>query len=983
MATRIFTLCLLWVGCFSPVLAQSTISGLVRDAERQPIPGVSVVIKGTTLGTTTDAEGRFSLQVDGENTVLVFSFVGYKTLEMRPGNQTSFDVTLDEEVLALDEIVVIGYGEVKKSDLTGSVASIKAEELSNSKVGTVTTALQGLAPGVQVTTGSVKPGGDATVVIRGLGSLRAGNSPLFVVDGMPVQGGLQDLSPGDIESIEILKDASAAAIYGSRGSNGVVLVTTKKGSKGKGKVTFQANYGSQRMLNKQDLMNAQEYFSFISETQPAYQWTTDELRWLSKGESTDWQDAITQNGGYQNYNLSISGGGEEVSHFLGADWYDQKGTIKNSSFDKFTLRYNMDSRVNNWLKSGIRLNVIESNLANINEEADSGYGTMFSAISSQPTAPIYTEDGDYFDGFLNTKANPVAIVDLLQKLTHKSRTVGSVYFEVEPLKNLKIRSDNGGELVFYKVNIYEDGRMGQHYTEGGHANIMANKKRYVQTENTATYTFDLNEKNAFSVMGGFSASKTDYEEVVADSKVLSPIPGYNNLGGAEEHGPNSSYASTSTLVSFFGRFNYNFDERLLATFTMRADGSSRFAPGHRWGYFPSMAVAWRLSEEDFIKDNVRAIDDLKLRVSVGRLGNQNIGDYAYAATIGLGGAYANYVFGDALASGSVQYTIANPELTWEKANQFDIGLDFGLLNNRITGTIETYYKKTTDLLWEVPLPMESGYRTSLTNIGQIDNRGIELGLTTVNISRGGLTWTTAANFSYNENKVTELYGGKKDVNKSLFVGRPLGQIYTLRSLGIWQQDEADQAAQYNALPGDRKIYDKTDDNVINGEDREFAGVSNPKYFGSFRSVLQYKGFDLTAFFTFAGGHLINNSLNRYLNAFNPWGNMSRDYYENYWSPLRPSDKYPAPRVGSPYANGDGTDANLQRGDYLRLRNLEIGYSVPKNLLTPIHASNVRVYFAVQNLFTVTEFTGFDVESSDNTNPYPNARSFIGGVSFTF
>lgn len=850
-------------------------------------------------------------------------------------------------------------------------------------MGTATSALQGLAAGVFVSTGSVKPGGDASVVIRGSGSLRAGNAPLYVVDGIPVEGGLQDLSQGDIESIEVLKDASSAAIYGSRGSNGVILVTTRKGVKGRGRVTLNVNSGTQRMLNKQKMMNAQQYYELASKAVPDYTWTSEELRLLSRGESTDWQDAITQNGSFSNYNLGISGGNEKVTHFLGADYYNQIGTIKNSSFRKVTLRYNMDAQTMDWLRTGIRFNIIESKLKNINEEGDSGYGTMFSAISSQPTAPIYTSNGDYFDGFLNTKANPVAIVDLLDKSTAKSRAVGSVYFEIEPIKNLKIRSDNGAELEFFNVNSYEDGRMGQHYPDGGHAVKFNGKKRYMQTENTATYNFELSDRHRFVVMGGFSASKYDYESTTADSKNLSPILGYDNLGGAQNHGPNYSYASASTLTSYYGRVNYNFDDRYLFTVTMRQDGSSRFAPGHRWGFFPSAALAWRISNEQFM-ENAGAVSELKLRLSAGKLGNQNIGDYAYAATIGQGGEWADYVFGGNLATGSVQNTIANPNLTWEKANQFDIGIDFGFFKNRIAGTLDAYYKKTTDLLWLVPLPIESGFDNSLTNIGQIDNKGIELSLTTVNISTRDFSWTTAGNISYNQNKIAELYGGKLDVNKSLFVGQPINLFYTLKSDGIWQTSEAAQAAQYNAQPGDRKVVDVNKDGVINGDDRQFAGVAVPKFYGSFTNTFKYKGFDLITFFTYAGGHMINNSLNRYLNAFNTWGNMGVDYYNGYWTPTRPSQRYPAPRVGSPYANGDGTDANLQKGDYLRLRNIELGYSFPaSSFVRRIKSTGMRVYASVQNAFTWTQFTGYDVESGDNTNPYPNARTFMAGLSINF
>lgn len=976
-------LLLLLAVCFTGLAhAQIRITGTVTDTDNETLPGVSIVIRGTATGTTTGLDGRYTLQAR-RGDVLEFTYVGMVKQSVTVSKQTVIDVELVAGAVNLDEVVAIGYGIAKKSDLTGAVASVKTEHLGHSKIGTVTTALQGLAAGVQVTTGSVKPGGDASVVIRGVGSLRAGSGPLYVVDGIPVQDGLQDLSAIDVESVEILKDASSAAIYGSRGSNGVVLVTTKKGASGKARVSLNASYGSQHLLNKQKLMNARQYYELVSIAQPNYQWTSEELRLLSRGESTDWQDAVTQNGQYQNYNLSVSGGKDAMRHYLGIDWYDQTGTIRNSSFTKLTARYNMDAELNPRFRYGVRLNVIESTLKNINEEADSGYGTMFSAISSQPTAPVYTDDGDYFDGFLNTKANPVAIVDLLDKTTLKSRIVGSVYFEAEPVKNLKLRSDNGGELVFFKVNTYEDGRMGQHYTEGGHANVMSNKKRYWQTENTATYLFEPNRVHRFSAMAGFSASRTDYEEVTADSKKLSSILKYHNLGGAEEHGPNSSYAVPSSLVSFYGRFTYNYSDRYLATVTMRGDGSSRFAPGHRWGFFPSVALAWRASEESFVRENAPAISNLKLRISAGKLGNQNIGDFAYSPLVALGGASANYVLGNNLVTGSVQTSVSNPNLTWEKANQLDLGIDFGLFDNRLAGTVEGYYKRTTDLLWEVPLPLESGFGSSLTNIGKIDNKGIELTLNTVNIATRDFRWTTDLTVSYNHNRIKELYNGKTDVNKSLFTGRPISQYYLLKSEGIWQTAEAAEAARYNAQPGDRKIRDEKPDGVINGDDRVFCGTATPKYYGSFTNTFRYKGFDLTAFFTFAGGHKIDNSLNRYLDAFNVWGNMSEDYYTYYWRTDRPNNKYPAPHVGSAYANGDGTDANLQKGDYLRLRNLELGYSLPKQPLQAIRASHARLYFSVQNLFTLTEFTGFDVESNDQTNPYPNARSFIGGISVTF
>lgn len=961
--------------------AQNKVEGVVMNENSEPLAGVAVIVKGTQKGVSTDAKGYFSIDAKKGQT-LTFSYIGMINQSVPVGGGNArMEIRMVPDNYNMDDVVVIGYGSAKKSDLTGSVASIKPDVLKNSKIGMVSAALQGAAAGVQVTQGNMKPGADASILIRGAGSINAGTEPLYIVDGVPMQGGLQDLSAGDIQSIEVLKDASSASIYGSRGSNGVVLVTTKKGTAGKTRVSFNITGGVQKLMNKQDMMTAQQYYDLIESTGQTYTWTSAELRQLSRGESTDWQDAVTQDGSFQNYNFSVSGGGKTATHYLGLDYYDQQGTIKRSSFNKLTVRYNMDATLNKWLRSGVRMNVIESKLMNINEESDSGYGTMHSAITAQPTAPIYNADGSYFDGFLNTKANPVAIVDLLDKPTKKTRVVGSFYLELEPIKNLRIRSDNGGELVFFKVNEYEDGRMGQHYTADGHARIMSNKKRYWQTENTVTYDF-IRNRHKLTVMGGFSASQTDYEEVTADSKGLNATTKYNNLGGATTHGPNGSYASASTLVSFYGRATYNFDERYLVTLTMRGDGSSRFAPGHQWGYFPSLAAAWRISEEKFMQ-NAKWVDNLKLRVSAGMLGNQNIGDYSYAAQISQGGSGLDYVFGNSLASGAVYSSISNPDLTWEKAKQLDIGLDFGLFGNRIAGTIEGYYKRTNDLLWTVPLPKESGYTSSMTNVGVLDNKGIEFTLNTVNLNLRNFQWTSSFNISYNHNEIIELYDGKQDVNKSLFVGHSLGEFYLLRSQGIWQLDEADKAAVYGAYPGDRKILDKEPNNVINGEDRMFAGQSTPTWYGGFTNTFRFYGVDVTLFMNFAGGHMINNTLLRSQNSYNVWGNMSRDYYNGYWRTDRPSNIYPAPRVGSAYANGDGTDANLQDGKYLRIKNLEVGYTLPKRWTDTIRANSIRVFFSVQNLATFTAYTGYDVEAWDNTNPYPGSRSFIGGVSINF
>ncbi len=977
MKKNIITL-LLFLGSVFVGFAQDNISGVVLDSESNPLVGATVFIKGTQHGITTDEDGKYTLNVSS-NDILVYSFIGMITKEIKYDGQSVINVSMIPDNYDLDDVVVVGYGTSKKSDLTGSITSVKSESLKNTKVGLAGNALQGTAAGVQVRQTSSKPGADASIVIRGMGSVNAGNAPLVIVDGVP--SALGDVATSDIESIEILKDASAASIYGNRGSNGVILITTKRGNAGKTRVTFNAQGGILNMLNKMDLMNSQQYYDLVTTAGQNYTWTTAELLQLSRGETTDWQNAVTQTGSFQNYNASVSGGNDKSTHFLGIDYYDQEGVVRNSWYDRLTLRYNNDSKLNEWISLGVRFNFMESKIKNINEESDELYGTMYSAISSQPTAPIYDTSGEYFDGFLNTKANPAAIVNLLDRTTQRTNLNGSFYLEFEPVENLKIKTDNAGQMVFNLTNEYEDPRMGQHYSSEGVASIANSKNRYWQTENTITYENKFNDHKV-KIMGGASASKTEYQYSFAQAKGVDATTKYYNLGGGSDYGPDRSFASASTLTSFYARANYNYKERYLMTFTMRADGASKFAPGHRWGYFPSIAAAWRITEEDFMA-GLERIDNLKLRVSAGMLGNQAIGDYQYSALVSRGGENNNYVFDGNLFTGATYTSISNPNLTWEKSKQLDIALDYGFFRNRIAGSIEYYYKRSTDLLWSVTLPLESGYQSSLTNVGILDNRGIEVTVNTVNVNKHNFQWTTSFNFTYNHNNVVELYDGKTDINKSIFVGHSLGEYYTLKTDGIWQVNEASEAAVYNAIPGDRKILDLKEDNQINSEDREFCGQSTPTYYGGMSNTFKYKGIDLVVFVNYAGGYYINNSLLRFLNSYNTWGNSSVDYYNNYWKESRPTNKYPAPRIGSSYSNGDGTDANLEDGTFVRIKNLELGYTLPKRLTDNMKISSIRGFVSVQNLITFTKYTGYDVEASQQSNTYPGARAFLGGITINF
>ena len=967
----------------SILMAQTKISGTVTDVDKNPLPGVSVVCKSTSQGTVTNLDGKYTIEINKGNT-LTFSLIGMQTQDIKIASQSIINVIMHESTIELDEVVAIGYGTAKKSDLTSSIISVKPDELKNVKVGSAADALQGLATGVLISKGSFKPGGSSNIIIRGNGSFGNGGAsttPLYIIDGVMSNAGLDVIAPSDIESIEVLKDAASTAIYGSRASNGIILVTTKKGKTGKASITFNTNIGIQNLINKQKVLNASQFKEILdAATDNTYLWDKEEQRMFDEGRSTDWQDLITQSGVYQNYNLGITGGSEKTTYYLGLDWVDQEGIIKNTGYQKGNIRFNLDSKLNNWLTMGAKFNVIRSSTNSSNTDGVAGMnsldqGTMGSAIASKPSAPIFNEDGTYYDNLL-LRPNPVAAVTYFKNNFTQTRINASFNLEAEILKNLKLRTENGTEYINNQSNVFQDSRMTGIYKNVTISDRENGEQFYLQTENTLTY--QLNKGiHRLTAVGGFSASIFNWTMMSAQVLNASNITQNDNLGTGTPKSINSDKVK-STLASFFGRVNYSLADKYLLTVTLRADGSSRFAKGHKWGYFPSGGLAWRINQEDFLKD-VNFLDNLKLRTSYGIVGNQEISSYQSMAQVdATSSRYTDYVFGGTLANGSRTSILAQPDLTWEKSRQFDLGLDFAFFKNRLSGSIDGYYKYTYDLLYNVPLPLESGYRTALVNVGAMKNRGIELTLNSVNIDTKDFTWQTSLNYSFNKNEIDKLYNDLERVG-NYFVGQSINVIYTKRFGGIWQSDEAEIAKIYNAEPGDYKIIDRNRNNIIDDDDRDFVGQTTPQFFGSFSNTFKSHGFDLTIFLTYAGGHKIYNPF-AYLDSYSPSANMSPDYYHNYWTPERPSNKYP--RLGSTNSQLYETDGMYQKGDYIRLKNLELGYTLPRNIANKVYASNIRVYASVQNLVTFTKYTGFDVETS-NANPYPACRVFMGGLTVNF
>lgn len=904
----------------SILMAQTKISGTVTDVDKNPLPGVSVVCKSTSQGTVTNLDGKYTIEINKGNT-LTFSLIGMQTQDIKIASQSIINVIMHESTIELDEVVAIGYGTAKKSDLTSSIISVKPDELKNVKIGSAADALQGLATGVLISKGSFKPGGSSNIIIRGNGSFGNGGAsttPLYIIDGVMSNAGLDVIAPSDIESIEVLKDAASTAIYGSRASNGIILVTTKKGKTGKASITFNTNIGIQNLINKQKVLNASQFKEILdAATDNTYLWDKEEQRMFDEGRSTDWQDLITQSGVYQNYNLGITGGSEKTTYYLGLDWVDQEGIIKNTGYQKGNIRFNLDSKLNNWLTMGAKFNVIRSSTNSSNTDGVAGtnsldQGTMGSAIASKPSAPIFNEDGTYYDNLL-LRPNPVAAVTYFKNNFTQTRINASFNLEAEILKNLKLRTENGTEYINNQSNVFQDSRMTGIYKNVNISDRENGEQFYLQTENTLTY--QLNKGiHRLTAVGGFSASIFNWTMMSAQVLNASNITQNDNLGTGTPKSINSDKVK-STLASFFGRVNYSLADKYLLTVTLRADGSSRFAKGHKWGYFPSGGLAWRINQEDFLKD-VNFLDNLKLRTSYGIVGNQEISSYQSMAQVdATSSRYTDYVFGGTLANGSRTSILAQPDLTWEKSRQFDLGLDFAFFKNRLSGSIDGYYKYTYDLLYNVPLPLESGYRTALVNVGAMKNRGIELTLNSVNIDTKDFTWQTSLNYSFNKNEIDKLYNDLERVG-NYFVGQSINVIYTKRFGGIWQSDEAEIAKIYNAEPGDYKIIDRNRNNIIDDDDRDFVGQTTPQFFGSFSNTFKSHGFDLTIFLTYAGGHKIYNPF-AYLDSYSPSANMSPDYYHNYWTPERPSNKYP--RLGSTNSQLYETDGMYQKGDYIRLK----------------------------------------------------------------
>lgn len=972
--------------------ADKTVTGTVTDAEGQALLGVNILVEGTDSGTITDENGRYSISVS-PGSFLVFSFLGFESQRISVGEETTIDVTLKEEVSALDEVVVIGYGTQRRSDLTGSVAQVGSREINEFPATNVLQSLSGRAAGVQVSPTTGAPGAGLNVRIRGTNSIQGSNEPLYVVDGFPIFGNNPTiLNNTDIESIEVLKDASATAIYGSRGANGVVLITTRQGVAGDTRVDLDLSYGQQELRKRLDLMNATEYARFYNlqaandNVNPYF--SQEEVNRL--GEGFDWQDFVFQEAPMQTATVNVNGGSENTQFSVSGSYFGQEGIVKGSDYNRYSLRSNVNHQISD--KFEVNLSSTFSHLKTARRDSDGGArgnSMIGAAISAAPSLTPYNDDGSYrvlansYPFVAPDIINPINFINEQSNVIRANIVLANAAVLYRPLPDLTIKITGGVENRDDRTDSYTSRRF---INSNGGASVSTSQFRSLLNENTISYNKTFAQKHELSAVAGVTLQnfRTTF---LAGSGVgfLSDLIESYDLGAAENPGiPGSGY-NESVLLSYLGRVNYSFNSKYLFTVSFRADGSSKYSDGSKWGYFPSGAVAWRLSEENFLKES-SVVSDLKLRASWGKTGSQAIDAYATLNRLNSG----KTVFGTDLYTTFAPGTRLPGDLKWETTEQTDIGLDLGLFDNRILLTADYYIKNTSDLLNTVTLPSTLGFTTTIQNVGKVQNKGFELGLD-ANVLNGGFNWDLVGNISFNRNKVITLSNGEdilgafadvivlRDNLNILREGRPIGQFWGYKEDG------------YNEN-GQIKYQDLNNDGTLSSEDKTYIGDPNPKYMYGINSIMSYKNFDLTLFFQgMYGNDIFNLSAISSTMDYNSGVNMPREVLEDHWSPSNPDAKYP---IISRNSSVMVSNRFVEDGSYVRLKNIQLAYNFPLQNWGIDWMYQLQVYVSGQNLWTSTNYSWWDpeVNSRGGANStaqgidhysYPTAKTYTVGIRAGF
>lgn len=1038
---------------FQSYAQENTITGKVIDETGETLPGVTVFNEASQKGTITNNDGVYSIATVTENDMLIFSYIGFQTQKIGINGRKEINVTLKQDLVGLDEVVIIGYGSMKKSDLTGSVSSMDAEELDGMVVLNADQMLQGRVAGVQVTQNSGAPGGAASIRIRGASSINNSNEPLYVIDGIPFNGDgtdiggfawaggtngqtkvnpLSTISPSDIVSMDILKDASSTAIYGAAGANGVVIIKTRRGEKGEAKVNYEGYFAFQELAKKQDVMNLQEYAQYQKELGESLQLAVDEAFQDPSilGEGTDWQDEIFRNAPIQSHQLSITAGTEKLKMAASVGYMDQDGILFGSGFKRYNSRINVDGEAKKWLKMGGSIAVTRTDeTITRNDGTD---GVILQALTMSPAVPVYNFDGSWAgpaDVNGASQYNPLWLAEMQNNTLVRDRAMGNMYLSIDPIEKLNFRSEFGYDIGTNKnksfIPTYDFGIISSDLNKMMHRE---EHNLYWLWKNYATYDINI-KKHSINLMGGIEMSKSAWDGIQIIKQNFSTDDIFVMTADGD-FVSNDGWKDEATTSSVFGRLNYNFDNRYLLTSTFRADASSKFGKDNKWGYFPSVALAWRVSEEEFLED-VSLISNMKLRLGFGMVGNSNIGTYKYGS--------AMYTMATPLGTAYRLENVSNPNLKWEASEQFNLGLDFGILQDRISLTVDLYQKATKDLLMQVSIPSYLGDENSyngiaapFANIGETKNRGIELALNTVNIAQNDLQWNTNLIFSINRNEVVALnddsqvifgnldWWSEFQTATAIMVGQPMGVYYGYQTDGLFtsEEDVLNSAVQvedpsnsgvnlYNqktgVYVGDIKFKDINNDGVIDDNDQDVIGDPNPDFTFGFYNTVTYKNFDLTVgIYGSYGGDVLNFSRFRTEAMTSIWDNQATtvidrakvgtDESGNAYL-INPGAELPRASTNDFNRNTRMSDRWIEDGSYLRISNLSLGYELPKSLLEHIGIDRVKVYATIQNLYTWTNYSGYDPEiGSYNQNVlyqgvdmgrYPTPRTYTFGINVGF
>ncbi len=957
---------------------QRTVSGKVTDSSGLPLPGVTVIVKATTQGTVTNPDGNYSLTNIQKDATLVFSFIGMLTQEIEVGTQTSINVEMAVDLIGIEEVVAVGYGTQRKRDIVGSMVSVRADKLENSGSSNVIQALQGSASGILVQRSNGTPGSSGSIRIRGINSIKASNSPLIVLDGIPFSGDIGDVNPNDIESIDILKDASASAIYGSKASNGVILITTKRGETGKPTIEFNVSTSFQTPSIKPKLQSAEEYLAFKTEANRAAGLSIEPISVLStyeydqylKGETIDWYDAATRTGQLNEYQIGISGGNGKFKYYLSGALTDDNGLVIESGYQRATLKANLENTITNWLTVGNNLLLAETII-----DAAQSTGNLY---NFSPYAKMFEDDGSYTyypmsgDDFLTNVIADNKFTSRDRRGFHFTNNLYSI-INFPFIKGLTYRLNYGLDRGYNNNNIYYPRTVQRGNLVDGEAVKSSDVRNVWTLENILKYNQTFG-KHTLDLTGLYSRASNESSSTSVSAKgFLSDDYLWHNLAAAVNPGVPASGNIKSNLESYMFRLNYDYKKKYYLTATGRQDGYSAFGVDNKFSFFPSFALAWRLTEEQFLK-STKWIDNLKLRLSYGKTGNQSVSPYSSLSQL----RNADHVFGNNTLSGVKLSSLGNNKLKWESTNSLNLGLDHTILNGKVSGSIDYYDSQTNDLLMNRSIPNMTGFNSVSSNIGKIRNRGLEFELFANLIGKSEFKWDINLNASYFKNEIVELYGSKKDdIGNRWFIGKPIGVMYDYQFDGIWQLGEETEAASFGRVPGDAKLKDISGpDGVPDGKytsnDFTITGYTDPKWIGGITNNFQYKNFNLSIFVY---------TMQKYDQKLSiPYYNIARFriFNINYWTPENASNEFARPNYkGMPSTGSMGTyDAS-----FWRIKDINLSYNIPTRLLPEIGINSAKIYANLHDYFLFTKFPLADPETNAS-QVYPLNKSFRLGIKVT-